>query len=55
MTVEGLTSFEIGEKLSLSPRTVESHRQSLMKKLDIKNQLDLVRFALKHGIVSMDD
>jgi hypothetical protein len=26
-----------------------------MKKLDIKNQLDLVRFALKHGIVSMDD
>ena len=55
MTVEGLTSAEIGEKLSLSARTVETHRQNMMNKLDIKNQVDLIRFALRHGIISMDD
>lgn len=55
MTVEGLTSVEIGEILSLSSRTVETHRQSLMKKLAIDNQVDLIRFAIKHGVISLDD
>jgi DNA-binding NarL/FixJ family response regulator len=55
MTVEGLTSVEIGEHLSLSPRTVETHRLNLMKKLAIENQVDLVRFAIKHGILPLDD
>ena len=55
MTVEGLTSVEIGEHLSLSPRTVETHRQNLMKKLAIDNQVDLVRFAIRHGIISLND
>ena len=55
MTVEGLTAHEIGELLSLSARTVETHRQSLMKKLEIKNQVDLTRFAIKNGILSLDD
>ncbi len=55
MTVEGLTSNEIAEQLSLSSRTVETHRQSLMKKLDIHNQVELVRFAIKQGIISLDE
>lgn len=55
MTAEGLTSIEIGDHLSVSPRTVETHRQSLMKKLNIKNQTDLIRFAIKQGILSIDD
>lgn len=55
MTVEGLTSIEIGELLSLSPRTVETHRLNLMKKLNIENQVDLVRFAIKNGILPLDD
>jgi len=55
MTVEGLTSADIGEKLSLSSRTVETHRQNMMNKLDIKTQVELIRFALRHGIISMDD
>ena len=55
MTVEGLTSAEIGEFLFLSPRTVETHRQSLMKKLMIDNQVDLLRFAIKHGVISLGD
>jgi DNA-binding NarL/FixJ family response regulator len=55
MTVEGRTSAEIGEKLMISPRTVEVHRSNISIKLGIKNQADLIRFALKHGILPMDE
>ncbi len=37
LIVDGLTSQEIAEKLYISPRTVDTHRFNLMKKLDIKN------------------
>jgi len=55
MTVEGLTSAEIGRKLMISPRTVDEHRSNLGFKLGIKNPADLIRFALKRGILPMDD
>lgn len=55
MTVEGMTSQEIGEKLTISPRTVEIHRSNLAFKLGIKNQTDLIRFAIKRGIIPMDE
>ena len=55
MTVEGRTSQEIGEKLMISPRTVEVHRSNLTNKLGINNQADLIRFAIKRGILPMDD
>ena len=54
MTVEGRTSVEIGDKLNISPRTVEVHRRNLMIKLGIKNQTDLIRFAIKRSILPMD-
>jgi two-component system response regulator NreC len=54
MTVEGLTSQEIGETLNISPRTVEIHRSNLSMKLGIKNQADLIRFAIRRGILPMD-
>ena len=55
MTAEGRTSQEIGDKLIISPRTVEIHRRNLINKLGIKNQANLIRFAIKHGILPMDD
>jgi two-component system response regulator NreC len=55
MTAEGRTSQEIGDKLIISPRTVEVHRRNLMNKLGIKNQVELIRFAIKRGILPMDD
>ena len=55
MTAEGRTSQEIGDKLIISPRTVEVHRSNLMNKLGIKNQTDLIRFAIKRGILPLDD
>jgi DNA-binding NarL/FixJ family response regulator len=55
MTAEGRTSQEIGDKLTISSRTVEVHRRNLMNKLGIHNQAELIRFAIKRGILRMDD
>ena len=55
MTAEGRTSQEVGDKLVISPRTVEVHRSNLMNKLGLHNQTELIRFAIKRGILSMDD
>jgi len=48
---EGLGNKEIGERLFISPRTVDTHRTNLMKKLDIHNLAGLVRVAIKSGLV----
>jgi DNA-binding NarL/FixJ family response regulator len=55
MAAEGSSSTEIGEKLSISPRTVEIHRSRLLKKLGLRNQAELVRYAIKRGILPMDE
>ncbi len=47
--VDGRTSAEIGERLNISPRTVEKHRANMMQKLGVRNQADLVRYALERG------
>ncbi len=54
LVVQGLTSAEIGKRLFTSPRTVETHRANLMKKLQLKTQADLIRFALDHDLVPGD-
>ena len=46
---EGLSSKQVGEKLFIGPRTVDTHRTNLMNKLDIHNIAGLIRFALKNG------
>jgi DNA-binding NarL/FixJ family response regulator len=48
----GLTSKQIAEDLGISSRTVESHRQSIMKKLEISNGPGLVKFVTAHGFHS---
>jgi DNA-binding CsgD family transcriptional regulator len=54
LAAEGRTSAEIGHALHLSPRTVETHRASLLRKLSLKSQTDLVRYAVRHGILPPD-
>ena len=49
LIAEGLSSKQVGEKLFISPRTVDTHRTNLMNKLDIHNIAGLIRFALKNG------
>jgi two-component system, NarL family, response regulator NreC len=54
LAAEGLTSAAIGERLQIGKRTVETHRANLQRKLGVKTQADLVRFAVKKGLVSVD-
>ncbi|MDA3832221.1 MAG: response regulator transcription factor [Spirochaetales bacterium] len=49
---EGHTNKVTGEKLHISKRTVEHHRASLMKKLDVKKTADLVTYAINEGYIS---
>lgn len=51
LTVQGMNYIQIGERLSISPRTAETHRGNLMRKLGFKDQTDLVRFALGRGLL----
>lgn len=52
LVVEGKTSVEIGEMIHLSPKTVDSYRSRLMRKLEIRDVPSLVRFAIAHGLSS---
>jgi two-component system response regulator NreC len=45
----GLNNQQIGEKLFISPRTVDTHRTNIMQKLDIHDSANLVKFAIEHG------
>lgn len=48
---EGFTNMEIADKLFLSKRTVEGHRQSLINKVKVKNSAELIKFAVQHHMV----
>jgi DNA-binding NarL/FixJ family response regulator len=54
LVVEGKTSVEIAEVLTLSPKSVETYRSRLMLKLGVNNIPSLVKFALLHGITPAD-
>lgn len=54
LAAESYTNPQIAERLSISPRTVENHRANVMRKLQLKNQTDLIRYAIRRGIISLD-
>lgn len=54
LAAEGHTNAKIGKRLFISPRTVEIHRANMMAKLDLCNRTDLIRYALRRGIISND-
>jgi DNA-binding NarL/FixJ family response regulator len=51
LTAEGMSAREIAVACHISVRTVESHRQNMMTKLEVRKVSDLVRIAIRHGIV----
>ncbi len=51
MAAEGKSSAEIGRLLSISRRTVETHRANMMHKLGLLNEMELIRYAMKRGIL----
>ncbi len=55
LAAEGHSSAEIASRLFISPRTVETHRANLMRKLGLRTQTDLVRYALRRGIVHLEE
>ncbi len=54
LIAEGHTSREVAEMLFISLKTVLGHRTKLMDKLDIHNRTELIRYAMRKGLVSMD-
>ena len=54
LLAEGRTGGEIAERLSLSPKTVETYRARLVEKLGIRDVAGLVRFAIQRGIISLE-
>jgi two-component system, NarL family, response regulator NreC len=53
-TVEGFSSSEIGRKLFISPKTVDTYRARIMEKLGLKHRSELVRFALQKGLLKAE-
>ena len=55
LAAESSSIAEIGTRLGISPRTVETHRENLMRKLSLQSQTDLIRYALRRGILPLED
>ena len=54
LTAEGYTGQEIGERLVLSPKTVDTYRQRVMEKLNLHHRSELVKYALRKGLLQPD-
>lgn len=55
LIARGLGNREIAQRLGVSPRTVETHRERIMKKLDLHTVAALTRYAIAHGLVPLED
>ena len=53
-TAEGFSAAEIGRKLSISPKTVDTYRSRIMEKLGLHHRSELVRFALQQGLLKAE-
>jgi two-component system response regulator NreC len=51
---EGLNNHDIGKKLELSPKTIARHRERIMKKLNIHSRTELVKYAIRTGLISLE-
>ncbi|MBI4278556.1 MAG: response regulator transcription factor [Armatimonadetes bacterium] len=55
LAAEGHTATEIAARLAISPRTAEMHRANLMRKLGLRTQTDVVRYAIRKGLLPADE
>ncbi len=55
LTAQGLTAREVGKRLSISSNTVERHRANIMSKLGVSNRAELIRYAIRRGLLSIED
>ncbi len=52
LIAEGCTTKEIAKKLEISVKTAENHRGRVLEKLDVRNTAELVRYALRKGLLA---
>jgi two-component system response regulator NreC len=55
LLAEGSTAKDIAGRLHISVKTVETHRRNLLSKLELESVADLVRYAIREGITSLDE
>jgi two-component system response regulator NreC len=55
LIAEGHTNAEIAPKLVISVKTVDRHRENIMRKLNMHSRIDLVKYAIKKGLIDLDD
>jgi len=53
LVAQGLNNLEIGSHLKLSPKTIARHRERIMKKLNVHSRTELVKFAIRSGLVRL--
>jgi two-component system, NarL family, response regulator NreC len=55
LIAEGLSNGEIARDLVISVKTVDRHRENIMRKLNLHNRVDLVKYALRKGLIDLDE
>ncbi|MBK7895221.1 MAG: response regulator transcription factor [Anaerolineaceae bacterium] len=55
LIAEGLTNPEIADKLVISVKTVDRHRENIMRKLNLHSRIELVKYALRHGLIGLEE
>jgi two-component system, NarL family, response regulator NreC len=55
LVAQGETTPAIAARLAVSPRTVETHRTNFMRKLGLRTQTDVIRYALQRGLIPLQD
>jgi len=51
---KGLSYKQIAEKLNISPRTVESHKNNILSKLNLHSTAELIKYAIKHNLIELN-
>jgi two-component system response regulator NreC len=55
LVAEGLTNPEIAEQLVISVKTVDRHRENIMRKLNLHSRIDLVKYAIRKGLIDLEE
>ena len=54
LLAEGCTNQEVATKLTVSPSTVQTHLRRVMEKLNLQSRADLIKYAIRRGIIDLD-
>ncbi|MGD1996149.1 MAG: response regulator transcription factor [Anaerolineae bacterium] len=55
LIAEGLSNQEIADRLEISVRTVERHRENILKRLNLHSRVDLVKYAIRKGLIQLEE